>query len=228
MRTLYYVPMIHVDAELNEVGPIIKDLRTRIYGEQAVAQDESAILDLWRQIKDWVRNVVNDPQGLIIYQDGIPIGPREKIRQLFALILQDHPHSPLFRIIKELLNHGAILEGTEDFSLLIQRVAVYKEIYQAAKKCQNLHDAETSIIKKVEELDGLIVQSDEMVAKRIDKTLRENERGILFMGHRHEVDNVLMRKQNAGLLSFPIRIVKLGVHINKSTELSAPEREEKQ
>lgn len=228
MRTLYYVPMIHVDAELNEVGPMIKDLRLRIYGKQDAAQDESAILNLWRHIKDWVLKIVNDPQGLIIYQDGIPIAPREKIRQLFTLVLQDHPHSPLFCIIQELLDGGAILEGTEDYGLLLARVAAYKEIYQAAKTCQNLRDVENYITKKVEELDSLVIQSDEMIAKRIDETLRENERGILFMGHRHGVDDVLMHKQSTGLLSLPIRIVKLGVSIDKRVALSTHEREEKQ
>lgn len=216
MRTLYYVPMIHADEDLSELGPMIKNLKEKIYGEGAIEHDESAIRGLWEVIRSWVFQMIPDVQGLIIYQDGIPTGPREKIKELFKLVLAEHSESPLFRLTKELIDRGGVLEGTEDIHLLIKRVTIYKEIYQAATRCQNLGDVREFIIKKVEEQDDLVFQSDQFIARRINETLPENGKGILFMGHRHRVDEELVKMREAGLLSTPIKIRKLKLTIEKN------------
>lgn len=216
MRTLYYVPMIHSDKDLAELGPIVRDLKRKIYGEKALTHDEHAVDKLWEQIRTWVLKTVGDARGLIIYQDGMPVGPREKIRQLFDLVLAEHPESPLFRLTKELLDSGAILEGTEDFNLLSKRIDVYREIYQATTRCQNLQDTEELIIKRVKEQDDLVVQADRFIAKRINETLPEDGRSILFMGYRHKVDEELIMMRDAGLLSAPIKIHKLQLRIEKA------------
>ena len=215
MSTLYYVPMIHSDEELAELSPVIKELRVRFYGADTAEQDKQSIRELWKYTRAWVLEKIKDPRGLVIYQDGIPIGPREKIRQLFTLVLKEHPRSPLFLLIKELLDRGAILEGTEDFNLLQKRVAAYKEIYRHSRECRDINDIKERIIKKVEELDDLIIQSDRFIARRISQTLPEDGRGILFMGHRHCVDEELMKMQSSRLLLSPIQIIKLGVQIEK-------------
>lgn len=215
MRTLYYVPMIHTDKDLNDLGPTIKMLREKAYGKSASDHDERAIEDLWKKIRLWVHQTVKNARGLIIYQDGMPIGPREKIRQLFDLILTDHPQSPLFRLTKELIDMGAVLEGTEDMDLVIKRVAVYREIYRAAEKCQSLSDIQEFIVKKVEEQDGLILQADRFIAKRVSETLPENGRGILFMGYRHRVVDEIIKMKKVGLLSSPIKVHALELTVNK-------------
>lgn len=217
MRILYYVPMIHADEELGELGPMIKNLRGKIYSERAIKHDESAIKSLWEVIRSWVFQMIPDVQGLIIYQDGIPTGPREKIKELFKLVLTEHSESPLFRFTKELIDRGGVLEGTEDIHLLIKRVAIYKEIYQAATQCHHLSDVEEFIIKKVEEQDDLVFQSDQFIARRINETLPENGKGILFMGYRHRVDEELVKMRKTGLLSAPIKIHKFKLTIEKAT-----------
>ncbi len=217
-RILYYVPMIHTDKDLSDLGLIIKTLREKAYGKSASDHDERAIEDLWKKIRLWVHQTIKDARGLIIYQDGMPAGPREKIRQLFGLVLADHPQSPLFRLTKELIDMGAVLEGTEDIDLVIKRAAVYREIYQAAEKCQNLGDIQNFIVKKVEEQDGLILRADRFIVKRIDQTLPEGGRGILFMGYRHRVGEEIIKTQEAGLLSSPIEIHALKLTINKKGE----------
>ena len=216
MRILYYVPMIHSDKELNDLGPIIKTLREKAYGKSASDHDERAIENLWKKIRLWVHQTIKDMRGLIIYQDGMPVGPREKIRQLFDLVLAEHPQSPLFRLTQELIDRGAVIEGTEDINLVVKRVNIYKEIYQTAAKCQNLQDVREFIVKKIEEQDGLIIQSDQFIAKRINETLPENGKGILFIGYRHKVDEELIKLGKAGLLSRPIEIRKLNLRIEKA------------
>ena len=215
-RTLYYVPMIHTDKDLSDLGLTIKMLREKAYGKSTSAHDERAIEDLWKKTRLWVHQTVKDARGLIIYQDGMPVGPREKIRQLFDLVLAEHPESPLFILTKELIDMGAVLEGTEDTNLVIKRAAVYREIYQTAEKCQNLSDIQNLIVKKVEEQDNLVLQADRFIAKRIDQTLLEGERGILFMGHRHKVVEEIMKMQEARILSSPIEIHALKLTIEKT------------
>lgn len=217
MRILYYVPMIHSDKELNEVGTTIKDLRVKICGQESAKYDEEQIEELWRTIRAWVLRTIKDISGLIIYQDGIPVGPMRKIRKWFDLVLGEHPESPLFRLTKELLDKGkgAVLEGTEDISLVIKRASIYKEIYEAAAKCSDSIEAKDFIVRKVTEQDDLILQADQFIARRINDTLPENGRGIVFMGCRHEVDLELVKMREAGLLSTPIEIRKLKLRIEK-------------
>lgn len=216
MRILYCVPMIHTDKDLNDLGLTIKMLREKAYGKSANDHDERAIEDLWKKIRLWVHQTVRDARGLIIYQDGMPVGPREKIRQLFDLVLAEHLKSPLFLLIKELIDKGAVLEGTEDINLVIKRAAIYREIYQATEKQQNLSDIQNFIVKKVEEQDDLVLQADRFIARRIDETLPESGRGILFMGDRHRVDGELVKMREDGLLSTPIEIRKLKLTIEKA------------
>lgn len=218
MRTLYYVPMIHSDEELGKLGPIIKTLREKICDQSAGNHNERVIEDLWKSIRLWISQTIKGVEGLVIYQDSMPAGPREKIRQLFNLVLAEHPQSPLFRLTKELLDLGAVLEGTEDPKLLVKRVTVYHEIYQAAEKCQNLSDIQNFISKKVEEQDGLVLQADRFIAKRINETLPEGGRGILFMGHRHKVAEEIVKMRQTGLLSSPIEIHALKLTINEKRE----------
>ncbi len=215
MRILYYVPMIHTDKELSELGPIIKRLYEKAYGKGVSEHDEEAIENLWEKIRLWVHQTIKDMRGLIIYQDGMPVGPREKIHQLFALVFIEHPQSPLFRLTKELIDMGAVLEGTEDINLLTKRIAIYREIYQAAEKCQNLDDIQNFIVKKVEKQDDLILQADRFIAKRINQTLPEDGHGILFMGYRHKVVEEIMEMQKAGFLSSPIEIHALNLIVDK-------------
>jgi hypothetical protein len=209
--------MIHSDEELGELSSVIKELRIRFYGANVAEQDRQSIWELWKYTRTWVLEKVGDSRGLIIYQDGIPVGPREKIQQLFTFVLKEHPHSPLFLFTKELLDSGAVLEGTEDFNLLQKRVAAYKEIYRYSRNCRDLNDVREHITKKVEELDDLVLQSDQFIARRISQTLPEDGRGILFMGYRHRVDEELINMQRTGLLPLPIQIVKLGLQIEKKT-----------
>ncbi len=214
MRTLYYVPMIHSDKELSDTGRIIKMLREKIYGKSAGDHDEMAIENLWEKIRLWVHQTIKDARGLVIYQDSMPAGPREKIRQLFDLILAEHSQSPLFRFTKELIDMGAVLEGTEDINLLVKRVAFYREIYHVAEKCQ-LIDVENFMLRKIGELDELVLQADRFIAKRINETLPEGGRGILFMGYRHRVAEEIIELREAGLLSSQIEIHALKLTINK-------------
>ena len=215
MPTLYYVPIIHSDKDLAEVGTIIKDLRTKIYGREFAKHDEKQIEELWQNIRAWVLRTIKDISGLIIYQDGMPAGPREKIRKLFDLVLSEHPESPLFRLTKELLDKGAVLEGTEDINLVLKRSNVYKEIYECAAKYSDPIEAKNFIMRKVAEQDELILQADQFIAKRINETLPEDGRGVIFMGYRHEVDLELVKMREANLLRYPIEIIKLRLRLEK-------------
>ena len=208
-RTLYYVPMIHTAQELGELGPAIKDIKETVYGEKAARADEREIEHLWHFIRWRVFETVPNVPGLIIYQDGLPVGPREKIRALFALTLADYPASPLFRLMKELIDRGAILEGTEDIALVRKRIQVCQEISRLLIRYQNPKDVEKFITQKMTEHDDLIKRADQFIANRINETLPPQARGLLFMGLHHRVDEEIRRQQDAGLLSSPIEVIHI-------------------
>lgn len=212
MRTLFYVPMIHSDKELSDVGLILRDLETKFHGGEAATHDEAQIDQLWRTIRSWALQTVGDIRGLVIYEDGMPVGPREKVHALFKLVLAEHPDSPLFCFTKELLDAGAVLEGTEDITLVVKRATIYREISQAATRYSTLEELKDFLIKKVKEQDDLILKADTFIARRINETLPENGRGILFMGHRHRVEEELVKMREDGLLSTPIEIRELKLY----------------
>lgn len=206
-RILYYVPMIHTAQELGDLGPVIKDIKETVYGEKAVRADEREIEHLWHFIRWRIFETVPNARGLIIYQDGLPVGPREKIYTLFNLTLADYPTSPLFRLIKELTGQGAILEGTEDITLVRKRIQAYQEIRQALSQYRNPKDIQEFITQKMAEHDDLIRRADQFIANHINETLPSHAKGLLFIGFHHRVDKEIIRQQDAGLLSSPIEVI---------------------
>jgi len=183
MSILYYVPIIHPIEDYGSLGPAIKNAFTRRVGEARFNQLQKEIYQYWQITEERINKAIPDVRGLIIYHDGFPVGEREKILVLFGHIYREHPESPNFRLIKKLLDKGAILEGTEDMSLVIEQI----EIYQRAAQAVSLEEQQQILAVEASRSNEIMKLRDVFITRRINDTLSESKRGILFIGRDHNV-----------------------------------------
>jgi len=147
------------------------------FGEEKWEEHLKLVNELWQWIKDKIEGLQLTYEQVRIYQDGLPLCGKElEIVQKLA-----ERGSTNYKIILELINKGAKLEGTESKDLLLEEYNYIKDIA-------------TSSVKKKEQKKGskqLLIRRDNYMAQRINKTLREGETGILFIGSEHQVDKYL-------------------------------------
>ena len=184
MRTLLYVPIIHTSADL---GSLAKDVERRgldKFGENMWRDHLRTIDGLWDALFLYFDSI--DVSGAKVFQDGMVADGALGLK-----IVQEGEKagSKNHRLVSKLLQRGAILMRTEDFSL------VKKERDRLLKMVR----AKTT----AEKLSGLIIykftkktllrQRDASIARRIDKALAEGETGILFIGAYHRIKPRLAR-----------------------------------
>lgn len=184
MRILYYVPIIHTSEEYGTLSPAIRQAFISRLGEKTFEKLQEEIHAYWQLVEARIEKTVHDFNGLIIYQDSFPVGPREKILEFFGHLLRDHPQkSPNFNLVKELLDKGAILEGTEDMNLVLEQM----KIYQLVSKASSPLEQNRILVENAVHAKEITRKRDAFIAQRICDTLPEDGRGILFIGRDHDV-----------------------------------------
>lgn len=189
MRTLYYVPIIHSVEDYGSLGPAIKKAFVGQCGETAFNRLQKNIHEFWRIVEEKIERAIPDVGDLIIYHDGFPVGSKEKVLALFGHMCQDHPESPNFRLVKKLLDRGAVLEGTEDIALIIEQL----QLYQRAAEAVSPDEQKKILAANTARSRELVKLRDESIAKRINDTLPEKRKGILFIGRDHDVISELKK-----------------------------------
>lgn len=184
MPVLYYVPIIHTSEEYGALSPAIRQAFISRLGEKMFEKLQEEIHAYWRLVEARIEKTIHNFNGLIIYQDSFPVGPREKILEFFGHLLRDHPQkSPNFNLVKGLLDKGAILEGTEDMNLVLEQMKIYQLVSGASSPSeQNRILAENAACAK-----EIMRKRDVFIAQRICDMLPDDGRGILFIGRDHDV-----------------------------------------
>ncbi len=183
MPVLYYVPIIHSIADYGTLAPAIRGAFVRQAGEVAFADLQKDINEYWKIAEEKIEKMISDVAGFIIYHDGFPVGNREKILALFGFMCRDHPESPNFQLIKKLIAKGAVLEGTEDMSLVVEQL----QLYQRAVKAVTVGEQKKILADQEARSREITSLRDEFIAQRISDTLPESGKGILFIGRDHDV-----------------------------------------
>ncbi|MCG2676341.1 hypothetical protein L6304_04040 [bacterium] len=183
MRRLIYIPIIHTEADMGSMAEGLKKEFTRKHGRTKWKEHVRAVDDMWNGIRRKIEGLKLDYKKVRVYQDGLPLSGREMdiARDVAA------KGSKNYSIVLDLINQGASLEGTEDINLLLEEYKYVKEVTGITNPIQK----EEAIKKHQGMADALLVKRGRFIAQRIDKTLREGETGILFMGIKHEVDKYL-------------------------------------
>jgi hypothetical protein len=180
MRRLKYIPIIHTGVEMGSMYGILKAEYIKRYGKKKWEEHNKIIEDFWQGIRNKVFDLNLDYPNTRLYQDGLPVCGKEMaiIEELVKM------GSRNYQILMELIQLGAKLEGTEDPKLLLEEYAYLKNASADLDKPE--------VKRRYQRLAKSILQKrDSYIAQRIDKTLREGETGLLFIGIAHRVNEQL-------------------------------------
>ena len=184
MRNLIYVPVIHTSADL---GSLAKDVAKRGVtglGTEAWREHQMTVEGFWYALSLYFNYV--DELGLKVYQDGM-VAEGEIGAKIVGEGLRSG--SKNYELVDRLLKQGAILIKTEDFKLVKEERDRLITIIQAKSTIEKI----AAFIKYKFIKDRLLRKRDKFIAQRINETLREQERGVLFIGAFHNVKKWLAK-----------------------------------
>lgn len=182
-RLLIYFPIVHTDVDM---GSMANDVERRVKeksGEDAWQQNQQLKEQLWSGIESWFNQVQLPYEKIHIYQDGLPVNDHVLaiVNELAAAGSRNHC------VLKQLIEKGATLMGTESPELLLEEYQVAKDAHSGADGSQSNHTAENQ--QGAAKL--LLERRDNFVAERINKTLPSDGIGIVFLGMLHTLEGKL-------------------------------------
>jgi len=176
LRTLIHIPIVHSDEDMGSVSDDLRQAYIREKGVTIWEKSRLAIKDFWTDIDQTISKLECDFSRLRLYQDGLPVCGFE------VKIVQDLAKSPAgstnYRILAQLMDLGATLEGTEDLALLLKERIIIKQ----EKGDNTLSQDQASAQNRL-----LLEARDRFIAARIDSTLKSDETGLLFLGALHDI-----------------------------------------
>jgi hypothetical protein len=184
MRTLLYVPIIHTSADLGSLAEDVDRKGLENFGE-----------NMWR---DHLRTIDGFWDALILYFDSFNVSGAKIFQDgmiadgdVGLKIIQEGEKagSKNHRLVSKLLQRGALLMKTEDFTLVKKERDRLLKMIRAKTTAEKIFGL---IIYKLTK-KTLLRQRDEYIAQRIDQGLDESETGILFIGAYHHVKPRLPR-----------------------------------
>ena len=182
MRELIYVPVIHVESDLGSIAPVIDKRSAEVCGKERWEKHKQVIITFWDGIEEYFRKL--DAGNLRIYQDGLMADG-----ELGRKIIEEGARrgSKNHQIVLDLVKRGAEIRKTEDVALLKEE---YSRILKLAQS-KSLWEKTTAYIGYRFHKDRLMEKRDSFIAETINETLKEKERGILFIGAFHDVFSYL-------------------------------------
>lgn len=189
MRTLIYVPIIHTSADLGSIAEHVTKRGTADLGQELWEKHRRTVEGFWNAISDYFDSI--DVDGVKIYQDGMVADGEVGLK-----IAEDTARagSKNYELILRLLQRGAILMKTEDFKLVKKEYDKLLAITEAKSITRKI----PAFIKYKLAKTLLLNRRDTFIAKGIDKTLKTDEKAILFIGAFHNVKKRLPKSIKVG------------------------------
>jgi len=199
MRTLIYVPVIHSSADLGSIAKDISKRGIRDLGEEIWTKHRKTVEGFWDTIVDYFDSI--DVNGMKIYQDGMVAGD-----EVGKQIAEDTAKagSKNYQLILKLLERGAVLMKTEDFKLVKKEYDRLLAITQAKSIIKKI----IAFIKYKLVKTVLLNGRDTFIAKRIDQTLKADEKAILFIGAFHNVKKRLPKSISVEEIKDTAKVMK--------------------
>lgn len=167
-RKLLVVPILHSQKDMGTLA----DRLPKRDGYSAM------VSTFWQEVGEKVKCYINGVKKLKVYQDGLPDTKEELVEKILHEV-----KSPNYDLLRFLKSQGAKIYGTEDPKLLDEE---YKFVSQILK---TQDEAVKNKLKQSYEKQAaaLLSRRDSYIAKRIDKTLKQGDLGILFLGAVHQI-----------------------------------------
>ena len=178
MRKLFYVPVIHDQADLGNLGKAVVLQSAQQLGDRRWALHQETACKFWRCIRAYLLS--HDLSQVKVYQDGLAADGEIGWRIVPEATKRG---SENYRIVLELLQRGAELRKTEDPILLIHEHENITRALQQRPTDEGPPNAE----EDCQQRERLLEDRDRFIAQTISETLREGEVGVLFMGANHSI-----------------------------------------
>ena len=183
MRKLIYVPIIHMSADMGSIAKKLNEKGITAFGEEFWKGHRETISGFWDVIShyfDYIDMDTRNRKKMKIYQDGM-IAEREVAQRIVEEGIKSG--SKNYELVLRLLKQGAVLVKTEDFKLVKEELDRLLAITKTKSTSKKL----IAFIKYRLIKNRLLKKRDEYISKRIDKTLKDDEIGILFLGAYHNI-----------------------------------------
>jgi len=184
MRKLIYMPIIHISADLGEFSSEISKRGKSMTGDEAWKGHEKTLLGFWDSIDHYFEHF--EVKNLKIYQDGL-VADEEMGQKIISEGRKQGSRN--FEIVSKLMDRGAQLVKTEDFSLVKKEYDYLMKILKSKKKIKKILDVLVYKFRKIK----LLKERDEFIAQNINETLKQGETAILFLGAEHEIVSKLTK-----------------------------------
>ncbi len=205
MRRLIYVPIVHTAADMGSQAGALEREHVRRHGRGGWIRTRRLVGEVWEGLRTCLLALDLDYRRVRIYQDGLPVCGREL--DIVREVAQGGSRN--YALILELLDRGAVVEGTESPGLLREE---YERIRSAMPNGPVRRPPSASLGSgggpiptgksgaqaesqaredDARESERILRQRDEFIGRRIDESLKEGEVGILFIGLMHRVDRYL-------------------------------------
>jgi hypothetical protein len=180
-RTLFYIPIIHTQADMGALKDQIKTASLRKLGLTGWKRKMTLIEQYWTEIEKKVDQLNLQLDRVKIYQDALPVSGKEIeiVEELASAGSRNH------QLLLRLRKDGAEIMGTESLEYLLEEYHAAKSML--GSKAQNTHGDEEM------GSDSILDKRDKFIAARINETLRPGNIGILFIGALHRVEPLLDR-----------------------------------
>jgi len=178
MRTLIFVPIIHTSADLGSLANDVAKRGIADLGEDLWEAHRKTVDGFWDSISNCFNSI--DVSGMKIYQDGM-VAEGAVGQEIVEAGIKSG--SKNYELVLKLIKRGAILIKTEDFKFVKEERDRLLAITQAKSTIKKL----LAFIKYKLIKNRLLNKRDKFIAKRINETLNQGERGIIFIGAYHNI-----------------------------------------
>lgn len=186
VKKLLIIPVFHSEAEMGSVKHEMKGISEKTFGREKWERHRKYVKEFWEKVENSLEKRLKkvDISKVRVYQDGQVVDGyfgRKIVEEIAFAGSKNH------QIILGLVKKGAVLIKTESFELLKEEYVFIKKIMGAKKH----RDASAAAAVYEKRKNSLLKERDRYIAKNIDKTLKNGELGILFIGATHNVESEL-------------------------------------
>ena len=179
MRKLIVVPIVHSQIDMGSAKEKLVEITKKALGPAEFERHQTMIKVFWENLDKKLEGSNLEWRKTKIYQEGLPTTDEELINKIIEEAADRG--SVNYMLIRKLINKGAMIEGTEDSTLLTE---AWDIIQKATKGEMN-----SSYLEK--RMDEIEPKRDKFIAEQINKTLKEGETGLLFLGAHHRINTLL-------------------------------------
>jgi len=174
-----------MSADMGSIAKKVEEKGVASFGEEFWKGHRETISGFWDVISDYFDYIgACNRKKMKIYQDGM-IAEREVGKKIIEEGIKSG--SKNYELVLRLVNRGAVLVKTEEFKLVKEELDRLLAITKAKSTSKKLF----AFIKYKIIKNKLLKKRDKFISKRIDKTLKDDEVGILFLGAYHYIKNRL-------------------------------------